>query len=379
MAAAAQARDLLEELGRGDARAREESWRYSKMALRALSQQEFVAAYTQAALPDALRARFDWPQTQGRRVVFINGAFSEAHSDVTQVGAAVTVGESAGNTYSLRIDGDIDQSLHVVYISVPSAQPSRWQVNVAVAMVSGRASVVEQFLGADGIGVLGCVSRRIDLADSTSLDLVSLCELPESASLYRLVDVRAAAKSALRSTHVVLGGRLQRLDMQVELAGEQAHLESRGVFALRGREHADTQLDVRHVARDTTCDILWRGVADQRARGIFHGAITVAQGADGADAQLSNKNLLLSPLAEIDTQPVLEIYADEVKAAHGATVGQIDERALFYLRSRGIACVDAKRLLVGAFCDVALDRIAQPWLREHIAGLLAPRVGGENS
>ena len=98
------------------------------------------------------------------------------------------------------------------------------------------------------------------------------------------------------------------------------------MFALRGRQHADTHLDIRHDARDTASDIVWRGVADQRARGVFHGAITVAPGADGADANLSNKNLLLSPNAEIDTQPVLEIYADEVKAAHGATVGQLDEQ-----------------------------------------------------
>ena len=183
MAAALQARDLLEEFGRGDARECEESWRYSKTALRALSQQEFIAADTQALLPDALRARFDWPQTQGRRVVFVNGAFSETHSDVTQIGAAVTVGESAGNTYSIRIDGDIDEPVHVIYVSVPSAQPSRWQVNVAVAMVSGRACVVEQYLGADGAGVLGSVRRRIDLADATRLKQV-LANLLSNAIKY---------------------------------------------------------------------------------------------------------------------------------------------------------------------------------------------------
>ena len=87
------------------------------------------------------------------------------------------------------------------------------------------------------------------------------------------------------------------------------------MFALRGRQHVDMHLDVRHNARDTVCDIVWRGVADQRARGVFHGAITVAPGADGADARLQTKNLLLSAQAEIDAQPVLEIYADEVKAA----------------------------------------------------------------
>jgi len=374
MSAVPQKRDLIEEFGRGDARAREESWRYSKPALRALSQQEFIAADTQVALQDDLRARFDWPQTQGRRVVFVNGAFSEAHSNVSKIGAAVTVGESAGNIWSIRIDGEIEEPVHVVYISLPAAQPSRWEASVAVAVVSGYARVIEHHLGEAGASVLGSLRRQYDLATAAQLDLVSLCELPESAALYRLVEAHVGTKATLRVTHVLLGGRLQRLDLQVELAGEEARLQSRGVFALRGREHADTQLDIRHIARDTASDVVWRGVADQRARGIFHGAITVAQGADGADAQLSNKNLLLSALAEIDTQPVLEIHADEVKAAHGATVGQIDERALFYLRSRGIPAAEAKRLLVGAFCEAALDRIAQPWLREHIAGLLAPRL-----
>jgi Fe-S cluster assembly protein SufD len=366
---AAAAHDLLEEFGRGDARAREESWRYSKPALRALSQQEFVAADAQAALPDDIRARFEWPQTQGRRVVFVNGAFSQTHSDVSKIGAAFTVGESAGNTWSIRIDGEIEEPVHVVYVSVPSAQPSRWETNVAVAMVSGRSGVIEQHLAVAGATVLGVLRRQFELAAATQLDVVSLCDLPESAVLYRHVDARVDAKATLRTTHALLGGRLQRLDMQVKLAGEEARLESRGVFALRGREQADTQLDIHHVARDTASDIVWRGVADQRARGIFHGAITVAQGADGADAQLSNKNLLLSALAEIDTQPVLEIYADEVKAAHGATVGQIDERALFYLRSRGIPAAEAKRLLVSAFCAAALDHIAQPWLRENLSRL----------
>lgn len=358
---------LLEEFGRGDARAREESWRYSKAALRALSQQEFVASDARVELPDATRAQFDWAQTRGRRVVVINGVFSEAHSDVSQIGAAVTVGESAGNAYSIRIDGEIDEPMHVVYVGVPSVWQSRWQASVEVALVSGRARVIEQHLGVDGVGVLGSLHRRFDLADGTQLELVSLCELPESVSLYRRVEVRVGARAALRTTHVLLGGRLQRLDLQVELAGAQARLESRGVFALRGRAHADTQLDVRHLARDTACDIVWRGVADGRARGIFHGAITVAAGADGSDAKLSNKNLLLSPQAEIDTQPVLEIYADEVKAAHGATVGQLDERVLFYLRSRGIPLAEARRMMVTAFCREVLDGIADADSRERAA------------
>lgn len=360
---------LLDDFGRGDANERAESWRYSRMALRALEQNDYVAAdeaEAEAELPETLRAQFDWPQTRGRRVVVINGTYSERHSDHADVGAYVTAGDSGGNTYVIRIDGEVAQPLHVVYVSVPAAQPVRWRTKVGIVLESGRACVVEQIVGADGAATLASLLRQVTLGDGALLDLVSLCDLPESAALYRLLDARIGTDACLRATHVLLGGRLQRLDLAVALAGERARLESRGVFALRGRAHADTHLDVRHLARDTTCDIAWRGVADQRARGIFHGAITVAAGADGSDAQLSNKNLLLSPNAEIDTQPVLEIYADEVKAAHGATVGQIDERALFYLRSRGIPQADARRMLVTAFCQAMLDGIADPALRAHL-------------
>lgn len=367
MTAAAQGHDLLEDFGHGDAREREESWRYSRAALRALSQQDFVAADAQAEVPEALLAQFDWAHTRGRRVVVVNGEVSERLSDLTEVGAWVTVGVSSGNAYSIRIDGSIDAPMHVVYVGLPTAQPSRWQAGVEVSIAGGRACVVEQHLGVDGAPVLGSLRRRFDLAGGTRLDLVSLCDLPESAALYRFVDANLGAGAALRTTHVLLGGRLQRLDMRVRLAGERARLESRGVFALRGRAHADTQLDVRHLARDTACDIVWRGVADQRARGVFRGAISVAAGADGSDAKLSNKNLLLSPNAEIDTQPVLEIHADEVKAAHGATVGQIDERALFYLRSRGIPLAEARRMMVTAFCREVLDGVADAELRERLA------------
>jgi Fe-S cluster assembly protein SufD len=143
---------------------------------------------------------------------------------------------------------------------------------------------------------------------------------------------------------------------------------------LRGREHVDIHLDVQHNARDTRSDVFWRGVADQRARGIFHGAITVAVGADGADAKLSNKNLLLSPHAEIDTQPVLEIYADEVKASHGATVGQLDESVMFYLRSRGITAPVARNMLIAAFCREVFDGVADPALRETLDALLTARL-----
>ncbi len=370
---------LLDGFGRGDATERTESWRYSRNALRALEQNDYADAdQSQADLPPALVAQFDWAHTRGRRVIVVNGAYCERHSDHADVGAHITAGDSGDNTYVIRVDGDIARPLHVVYVSLPSAQPTRWQTRVGVVVERGSACVIEQVVGGDGAVTLGSLRRQVTLAAGAELDLVSLCDLPESMALYRLLDARIGTDARLRATHVMLGSRLQRLDLQVGLAGERARLESRGVFALRGRAHADIHLDVRHLARDTTCDLVWRGVADQRARGIFHGAITVAEGADGSDAQLSNKNLLLSPNAEIDTKPVLEIYADEVKAAHGATVGQIDERALFYMRTRGIPQDEARRMLVTAFCEAILDSVADADVRAHLVHRVRASLPGSD-
>ncbi|HEY0231236.1 MAG TPA: Fe-S cluster assembly protein SufD [Dokdonella sp.] len=365
---------LLDSYGSGDAREREESWRYSKAALRALSQQAFVDADAQATLSAPLRAQFEWPQTAGRRLVFVNGAYSPAYSDLSRLGDALTVAHAADQRLLLTIAAAFAGPVHLVYANVPTTQPSRWQATSELHVLGGSASIIEQHVGEAGADVLGALVSDIHVSARANVQMITLSDLPDSTSLYRRTQAAIADAAAYATTHAILGGRLQRFDIGAGLAGAQSRFDSHGVFALRGRQHADVHLDVRHVARDTACDIVWRGVADQRSRGIFHGAITVAAGADGADAQLSNKNLLLSPHAEIDTQPVLEIYADEVKAAHGATVGQLDEHALFYLRSRGLPLEAARSLLIGAFCRSVFAGLAQADLRERIEALLDQRI-----
>ena len=365
---------LLDEFGVGDAREREESWRYSKTALRALSQQDFADADARAVLDASTAARFDWPETRGRRLVFVNGSYSEVHSSVEHVGGEVSVRHEDAHRLILAIAGDCAEPLHLIYANVPGVAATRWQAVAEINLVSGRASVIEQHLGEAGVDVLGALHSRIAVGPGAELRLTTLSDLPDSVSLYRRVNATVERGGVCRSTEAVFGGRLQRADLNVDLNGEDARLESRGVFVLRGRQHADTHLDIRHTARDTICDVLWRGVADQRARGVFHGAITVAAGADGADARLSNKNLLLSAQAEIDTQPVLEIYADEVKAAHGATVGQLDETALFYLRSRGVPAAQARNLLVAGFCREVFAGVGEIDLRARLDALLAERL-----
>jgi Fe-S cluster assembly protein SufD len=364
----------LDELLGGSAREREESWRYSKNAIRALTQQTFAFAAPDAALSAATLERIDLPFTRGGRVVVVNGAYSERYSDIAKLASGARIERKSAQHLTIAFDSDTPEPLHLVYVSIPADGASRWQATCEIQVRGERANVIEQHVGEVGADVFGALTAQISLAPQTALNVVLFSDLPDSVSLLRKSQCSVGAGASYEVTHTHAGGRLQRIESNVDLAGTNAACHVRGVFALRGREHVDIHLDVQHNARDTRSEVFWRGVADQRARGIFHGAITVAVGADGADARLSNKNLLLSPHAEIDTQPVLEIYADEVKASHGATVGQLDESVMFYLRSRGIAAALARNMLIAAFCREVFDGVADAALRDHLDALLTARL-----
>ncbi|MGA9334849.1 MAG: Fe-S cluster assembly protein SufD, partial [Rudaea sp.] len=284
----------------------------------------------------------------------------------------LSVRHDSANRCELIVSTTADGPVHLVYLSVPGEAAGFWTATCSVRVQAGAyLDLVEQHIGEDGADVFGRLNADFALAEHARMHVSCLSDLADNASLLRAVCCNVGQAAFYDTTQAHCGGRLQRIESSIDLVAEQAGLRERGVFALRGRQHVDVHLDVRHEARDTASDVVWRGVADQRARGILHGAIAVAQGADGADAKLQTKNLLLSPHAEIDAQPVLEIYADEVKAAHGATVGQLDERALFYLRSRGIDVKQARAILIDAFCREIYADIADADLRERFASLLS--------
>ncbi|MDR3388679.1 MAG: Fe-S cluster assembly protein SufD [Rudaea sp.] len=365
---------VLDDLLGGSAREREETWRYSKTAIRALTQQAFAIASPDATPSAETLERIDLPFTRGRRIVIVNGGYSQRYSDIGRLASTISLRHESALHLNISIVAGCADPLHLVHVSVPDAAASRWRAVCEVDIGGGRAELIEQHVGEPGADVFGAATSTIALGPQAELRVAVFSDLPDSVSLLRKVHCTVGDAAVFTTTHAHFGGRLQRIESTIDMAGTKASCGSRGVFALRGREHVDVRLDVHHSARDTSSKVFWRGVADQRSRGIFHGAITVAAGADGADAQLSNKNLLLSANAEIDTQPVLEIYADEVKASHGATVGQLDEHVLFYLRSRGIPAAAARNLLIAAFCREVFDGIGDDALREHLDAALVARL-----
>jgi Fe-S cluster assembly protein SufD len=191
------------------------------------------------------------------------------------------------------------------------------------------------------------------------------------------------ARDANVSSHsILLGGALVRNNVHPVLAGEGGECLINGLFIGTNAQHIDNYMLVEHASPHCSSRQFYNGILDNRAHGVFHGRIIVHKDAQKTDAKQTNRNLLLSDDAQIDTKPQLEIYADDVKCTHGATIGQVEENALFYLRSRGIDEASARRVLLLAFANECLDRMRCSPVREYLADLVRhslPSGSGTNT
>lgn len=241
------------------------------------------------------------------------------------------------------------------------------------AGANSRATIIEHYAAAPGESLSLAVSEAA-LGPGANIEHYRLQEASGEAFHLGVLAARLERDASLVSHNLSVGGRIARLDVDVELAGPGARVEMNGLYVVRDRQHADSHTRVDHAVPRTTSDELYRGVLAGKSRAVFNGKAIVHPGAAGTDARQSNANLLLSPEAEVDTKPELEIYADDVKCAHGATTGQLDTAALFYLRSRGIDEDTAKTLLTFAFADTVLARMALNPLRRHAEQLVVGRL-----
>lgn len=393
---------LADALAAGLPHGRVEAWKYTN--LRALSHRAFAPA-APAPVDAAVVAGIAAP-----RLVFVNGAFDAALSDLSGLPdgvelrpfSQVLAGDDAraasvlGRRFdradepfarlnaALAMEGArlsvaagivVATPLHLVFVGAPAAGDQAWHLRHLVELRKGAAlTLVEHHLGAGAHRHLANHVLHAHLAAGATLVHARVQAEDAGATLFARTDAVLGSDATYRRADLELGAGLSRHELNVQLQGERAALQAGGVLLADGRRHLDTRLGIVHQARDTRCELPWRGLAEQRGRAVFHGGITIAAGADGSEAELSNKNLLLSEDAEIDTQPVLVIHADEVKAAHGATVGRLDETALFYLRSRGLPGDAARRLLVQAFLREPLAMLGDPGLAESLGERINRRL-----
>ena len=242
-----------------------------------------------------------------------------------------------------------------------------------VADSGSRATVVENHVGAGGAS-LSCPVNEIVLGESAMLEHIVVQEEGMGASHLAVRQIHVAAGGRYSGQAVSLGGDLARTDIGVVLDGESAEASLDGFYLTDGTQQADTHITVRHAKANCNSFQLYKGILGGSSRAVFNGRIIVDQDAQKSDAKQSNRNLVLSDNAIVNSNPQLEIFADDVRCTHGSTIGRLDEEAIFYLRTRGIGRDEARSLLTLAFAGEVLDRMPVAQVRERLVSEIADRL-----
>jgi Fe-S cluster assembly protein SufD len=260
--------------------------------------------------------------------------------------------------------GVVDEPIHLVFIALPDGEAMVTHPrNLLVFGENAQASVIESYIGLGReVYLTNAVTECVVEENAT----VEHCRLEwESLGAFHVgtVQVQQARHSNYVSHAVAAGGALARHDINVVLDGEGGENTLNGLFMATDQQHIDNHTRIDHARPHCTSRELYKGILDGRGRGVFNGKIVVHKDAQQTDAMQTNKNLLLSQDASVDTKPQLEIFNNDVKCSHGSTIGRLDENSLFYLRTRGIDEADARRLLTYAFASEMVNRISVGALR----------------
>jgi Fe-S cluster assembly protein SufD len=375
---------------------REEEWRYTNIA--PIERKRFLLPSGAPAWAD--RDKLDRFRIDGAAsLVFVNGRYDRALSVLPECGQGIVVcsmAEALQNPAG-RVKEYFGAALKQenrgflafnsafftdgVFIYIPREEkieaPVQWIFvstgpdnlattrNLVIAEPGAQAEIVETYIGSDESGYLTAAVSELALAERASITWSKLqCESGRGfhfGGLYAEVGRHARLSHANFS----FGGLLVRNEVHANLsAGSECSLD--GLFLGSGRQHVDNHTRIIHREPNGFSREAYKGILDHRARGVFQGRIIVERDAQKTDAEMANRNLLLSSDAEIDTKPQLEIYADDVKCAHGVTVGQLDEKSVFYLQSRGVDREAARSMLTFAFANERVEKLALPGLRSLI-------------
>ena len=397
---------------RGLPTTRDEEWKYTSIAPIAATRFDLRPDWADDEPTEEILAPFclspGWS-----RLVFVNGRHSAKLSTARSLPRGVRVGSlgEALITDAELLRGHLDASASAApYDAFAALNTAFWRdgafvyvpagANVAepvyllfVTTAQGRAQVdhprslivlepesqatlVESYVTLAGDAYLTNAMTEIVVGAGGGLDHYKLQLEGQGAFHVGRTQVRQLRASRVGSCSVTLGGRLVRNDIQAHLGAEAASCTLSGLFVTGGRQHVDTHTVIDHAAPRAMSRQLYKGILDGRARGVFNGRVIVRPGANGTDAHQTNKNLLLSDEAEVDSKPQLEIFADDVKCSHGAADGQIAADAMFYLRSRGLDEAAARTLLTFGFANEVLGRIRIEPVRSWLESLLTARLHG---
>jgi Fe-S cluster assembly protein SufD len=269
--------------------------------------------------------------------------------------------------------------IHIVHVAAPTDAFALAHPHTVIDLgARARAHVIETFTGLDGTTITNALTS-IHVGSGATLTRHRIQTEAPGAIHVGHTRIAQATGSQLRSTSVMIGANIARDAIDVGLRGSDARVSLDGVYLPSGHRRHDTAVTVDHAASHCTSTQRFRGVIDGHARGSFSGRIIVRPDTVATDAQQTNRNLLLSSTAQADSRPWLEIFADDVRCNHGATVGRIDDAALFYLRSRGIPLEEGRAMLVDAFVREITDTISPGSLRDHVSAARSRRDPGARS
>lgn len=342
----------------------------------------------------------------GCHLIFVNGRFARELSSIGQLPAGVSINslaeELSANSSEveshlgryLNIQRDafsalntafaedgayvhvrrgvvLTDPIYLLFISTESDKPVMTHPrNLIFVGDEAQATIVEDYVSIGETPAFSNTATELIAGENAVVSHYMIEREHRQAFNISTLRIQQGRSANVSSHSVLFGGGLVRNNVHPVLAGEGGECLINGLFIGNGRQHLDNYMLVEHASPHCASRQFYNGILDDHAHGVFHGRIIVHKDAQKTDAKQTNRNLLLSDDARIDTKPQLEIYADDVKCTHGATIGQIEENALFYLRSRGIDEIAARKLLLLAFANECLDRMAEGAAREHVEQLI---------
>ena len=385
---------------------RQESWRFTNTAL--IASTPFTLASPDADDAEAFVQAYELRDSAATAVV-LNGCFDETLSSYGALPLGVVVEALAASfdeddsssreiATSLAADGHpfallnaafledgvhvivpegavLTAPIHVLVITLPGDGPVMAHPRLVIeAGAQSQASVIVTFVGGGDAAYLCNAVTQVTVGAGAVLELV--LDQRESAQAFHVHRLHAEVATAaiFHSRAVSLGGRLVRNDLDAVLGGEGGHATLDGVYVADGSQLIDNHTTIDHAVAHCTSHELYKGILAGQARAVFNGRILVREDAQKTDAKQTNRALLLSDDAQVNSNPQLEIFADDVKCTHGAAVGQLDEEALFYLQARGLTPTEARDMLLQAFAGEVLGEISVTELRAVLEQLLFSRL-----
>lgn len=315
-------------------------------------------------LARALEEHADLVQPYLSHILEQEHGFHALNTALMQCGVVVYIPKGLVVDEPIVLNHYQDQEQHAVHLR-----------HLVIAEEGAQATIVEHYQGQDETSYFTNTVTELFLGASAQLTHYKIQREGRAAFHLGHIAVKQETHSQFASHSLNLGAALARSDLSIKLQEEFAHCLMNGIYAPAEGQHVDHHTTVYHLVPNCSSEQDYKGILKGRARGVFNGKVIVAKDAQHTNAQQQNKNLLLSANAEINTKPQLEIFADDVVCSHGATVGQLDEDALFYLASRGIDKVEASQYLIHAFAEDNLRLIPNRKLADWISQLLTQQLG----